>query len=994
MIKKEMFKDPPSVYRSAPFWSLNGKLEQGELRRQLREFKKQGMGGAFLHPRLGMITEYLSGDYFDAIGHCIDECEAQDMKAWLYDEDQYPSGNAGGRVVGENKDFGQRLIVSKICDAADSISTDDLLAMFLLKDNSYERIVSNIPPKSGKLFCLYTVFAPNSARFNNNPHVDICNKDAIDSFIKITHDKYYERFKSSFGKSIPAIFTDEPSFTPRHEHSLPWTPALPERFIKKNNYDLIDRLPELFFNMGDYVKTRFDYWDLLLSMSVEAYSKNIYDWCCEKGIAFTGHYWEHRFPMPIHTASVMPHYEYMQIPGIDMLYVNNPGGVQYGNDFIVKEASSVANQMGHERVLSETYGGSGWSLNFADQKKVVDWQLALGINLFCQHLSHYTLTGYRKRDYPLSFLDHQPWWKNYRLVGDYIGRMSYALSQGKYCADVLVLHPSSSTWTAFTPYEPLDKLEAVGNSVKELVKNLDRLQITFDLGDDVIISKHAHVSGKILTVGRMDYSVVIIPQTEVIRGRVLELLKEFSANGGVIITTGNTPTLLDGVFSQEVCDFFSGKAIIKVENTKSALDTALKDIPITRVRLSEKENKDLSDIYVHVRAQESIKTVFICNLNPNQSVNLSMPIEKPCFVERLNAETGESTACEIIKDGNGYCISFGLSELGSVLFMLNEDQEARLGREEAAPAADKTVSLSDWSVRLLDKNALNLQFCRASLNGAPYEEINDVLAVEDSFKERLGFGGNIFFIRQPYMYPQEEREKTAKVKIEYPFTVHELPEGEIMLASERPDVFSVYINNQKVEPTGDFYKDRAFALYDIKPYVEKGENTVRLETDKYGILVNLESVYIVGDFSLAKNGKSFSIQKPKSLKPGNIADQGCPYYSGLINYTAEFDIRDDFSMAKFSFERFDGVTAEVFVNGRPVRTIGWKPYSADITPYLKKGKNVIEIEIANSLQNLLGPFDATANLNLTGPNAFYAKEHTRFVPAGFYGKAVLQLWKK
>ena len=60
--------------------------------------------------------------------------------------------------------------------------------------------------------------------------------------------------------------------------------------------------------------------------------------------------------------------------------------------------------------MSETYGAGGWDLTFADQKRIGDWEYALGVNFLNQHLSYATIMGARKRDHPLSFSDHEPWW--------------------------------------------------------------------------------------------------------------------------------------------------------------------------------------------------------------------------------------------------------------------------------------------------------------------------------------------------------------------------------------------------------------------------------------------------------------------------------------------------------------------------------------------------------------------------------------------------------
>ena len=98
----------------------------------------------------------------------------------------------------------------------------------------------------------------------------------------------------------------------------------------------MEHFPELFFDTGNYRKTRFDFWDVLSAMFVEAFTKNIYEWCEENGLQFTGHFWEHVFPNPLYTGSVMPNYEFMQVPGIDMLYNTEQEREQFGNVLIGK----------------------------------------------------------------------------------------------------------------------------------------------------------------------------------------------------------------------------------------------------------------------------------------------------------------------------------------------------------------------------------------------------------------------------------------------------------------------------------------------------------------------------------------------------------------------------------------------------------------------------------------------------------------------------------
>ena len=96
---KQVFLSPSVEYRGKPFWSWNGELRGEELVRQAHIMKEMGLGGYFMHSRAGLITEYLGEEWFDLINEVADAAEADGMEAWLYDEDRWPSGSAGGKVT-------------------------------------------------------------------------------------------------------------------------------------------------------------------------------------------------------------------------------------------------------------------------------------------------------------------------------------------------------------------------------------------------------------------------------------------------------------------------------------------------------------------------------------------------------------------------------------------------------------------------------------------------------------------------------------------------------------------------------------------------------------------------------------------------------------------------------------------------------------------------------------------------------------------------------
>ena len=102
-LNKELFQNPTSEYRGAPFWAWNASLNPEELEEQIEIFREMGFGGFHMHVRQGLETPYLSEEFMDAIQCCVEKAKKEEMLAWLYDEDRWPSGYAGGFVTKQKK---------------------------------------------------------------------------------------------------------------------------------------------------------------------------------------------------------------------------------------------------------------------------------------------------------------------------------------------------------------------------------------------------------------------------------------------------------------------------------------------------------------------------------------------------------------------------------------------------------------------------------------------------------------------------------------------------------------------------------------------------------------------------------------------------------------------------------------------------------------------------------------------------------------------------
>src|SRR4030042_1602495 len=113
---KQSFVHPKSEHRTIPFWVWNDRVTREAIDLQLEDFKKQDFGGVFLHPRYGLITEYLSQEWFDLVQYAVQKAKSLGMTIWLYDENSFPSGFAGGHVparMPESYNQGQGLVMNR-----------------------------------------------------------------------------------------------------------------------------------------------------------------------------------------------------------------------------------------------------------------------------------------------------------------------------------------------------------------------------------------------------------------------------------------------------------------------------------------------------------------------------------------------------------------------------------------------------------------------------------------------------------------------------------------------------------------------------------------------------------------------------------------------------------------------------------------------------------------------------------------------------------------
>ena len=262
-------------YGSLPFWSWNDKLEEQELRRQIRRMHELGMNGFFMHARGGLETEYLSDEWYELTRACVDEAKKLGMEAWAYDENGWPSGFAGGKLLENEKNHA----VFLTCEETDEFPTEgDVLGVYTFVSGVPTRITepTNAP---------YTVIRMG----RDSSYVDTLDADITKQFIEQTHEQYKKRV--GFSENMPGFFTDEPQY---YRYRTPWSLKMPMEFEKAYGYDVLSVLPALFKDFEGSEELCYDYYLLCHKLFIQNFVKVIYDWCEENGCMLTGHAVEER----------------------------------------------------------------------------------------------------------------------------------------------------------------------------------------------------------------------------------------------------------------------------------------------------------------------------------------------------------------------------------------------------------------------------------------------------------------------------------------------------------------------------------------------------------------------------------------------------------------------------------------------------------------------------------------------------------------------------
>ncbi len=1016
---KQAFISPSVEYRGKPFWSWNGELRGEELVRQAHVMKEMGLGGYFMHSRAGLITEYLGDEWFDLINEVANAAEADGLEAWLYDEDRWPSGSAGGKVTVDPQYRMKSLYVYE--SAPDKVDWNDqsfaLYAAKLDGINLYtykeldtasiaccncakravkaaiEELSEAASGEPGEWKALRFAIVPDApdSNYNGTTYIDTMSRKATDKFIEMTHEEYAKRCGDRLGRSIKGIFTDEPHrghcFDNRREHdgvmscATAWTDDIFEEFETRYGFACRPILPELFYrkNGEPVAPVKLFYIDLADALFLERFAKPLNDWCNDHNIFFTGHvlHEDSLMNQTVPHGSLMRFYEYMGYPGVDVLTEHNRCY------WVVKQLASATRQLGKKWLLSELYGCTGWQFDFKAHKAVGDWQALFGINLRCQHLSWYTMEGESKRDYPASILHQSPWYKDYSKVEDYFARMGLVLSEGEAACDVLLLNPIESVWcqayagfaswisNASPDVAPYEQRYA------QLFHYLTDHQIDFDYGEEEMMSRMASVDtvdgAPVLRVGKAAYKTVIVSNMLTIRPTTLALLKEFMAKGGKVIFCGDVPAYVNAIASDEPAKL--AEQGITIPYDEAALVAAVRENGDEFVSITGGEGETEKAVFAQVRKSFGDDGYAVVVLNtdrnkPRENLTLSLKAPAGYSVEEWDLENGTRYDASAIagEAGGVYYISMDLEAAGTRCFVLTKTPDELPAVVEYETVASETLT-GEFPYACDEPNVCVLDWCKWRWKDGEWHDEAEALWADRQVRSDVGIewrGGGML---QPWYAKLHDKKEYGELQLSYEFYIDEMPAFDIILAGERPELNCYKINGVELhsEDINDFWVDDCFKKMKIPAEALKpGRNEVTIDVT-FMRTTNIEALYLVGIFGVKIDGKKRTIVgTPGLMGCDNYAAYDMPFFTGNLTYalTKEDyenilgDAAKDADRIVLTPKEFTGGCVKVTAAGKTT-VLGWDPYEADITEAYRNGLP-ISVTVEGVRTNVFGPLHEVA----------------------------------
>ncbi len=929
----------PGLY---PFWFWNGELEENEIIWQIDQMAEKGVRGFFIHSRQGLKRPYLSESFFRMVKAALKQARKYGMAVHLYDEYPYPSGIAGGEVTLGNPHFHATHLVQKTYDSAGGAVRIELprgkvlcctaypladgnvqwrkgvdlrrSVGVVLVDDSYEetglttynrkRYFASTPTpvlEAELAAGQYRIFASVQKVVDTHKYwddfVDVLNPEAVREFIRLTHERYYERFGKDFGTLIHSIFVDETE--------AGWSELLPPRFLTECGYDLLPMLPALQDKTHpQHLKVAYDLKQVRYKMFCQSWEEQISAWCAKHNIRYSGEKPSDRFSQ----------LKYMDIPGCD------PGHTKAGaerNDMLrpalrqnARGCASAAYFYGKEGALTECYHSMGWSGTLLDARLVGEALLQMGIKYLVPHGFFYTTHGLVKHDAPPTFFFQMPYWPLFGGLSQRFDNVSECFENTHIDAQMLIVEPTAGMPT-----------REDSAAYESLLHRLMAEHVDFMMADTDILKEGRFGKG-VVRIKDIEARLVVVPPMRVIEEPLKDWLAAFAQKGGKVIYC-KMPVNEDELISR----------ILKVTGPSLRMTTS---------------HGDLHRVHVVTRAGDGRKVWFVRNTG-------AMEMEVEFNSGGPLSEVALDDGCPAILsrvDGRHFR---RLRPFESIVL-----EETKEHRDLAAPKAVKVKVGGEARVYPLGKNLVRMYDWQMTLMGADGKPQQTAAVPSMTLAKQLDKGKFSFAPAIGHFFGRVPEMRLPMFNILYRYTFESQYEGMVELVMEPGSLvgeWEVRVNGERFG--ADAFKEtdahvRGSLGTDITAAMMKGRNeiAVALKTNRLdGGLVN--PLYLAGEFGVKLNPVRLV---DRSIKGRFDAwqDNGLPYYAGVVEYEMAAEVadvpKDEEVLVEFEFEQQFQDACEISVGGGRWHRLPWIPRVAMLDRKdLRTGENQVRVRVYTTL---------------------------------------------
>ena len=975
------FRDPSGDYTPMLMWFWNDVITEEQITFQMEKMREQNITNFFIHPAGGFGIEYLSDRYMELIQYVVKEAKRLGMYYWIYDEYEFPSGTAGGMLCKKYPEHRR-----KILRAEDRFLEMPAARVNICRWGKFEG-AQMVWRKDGRNFvrdisdeCEVTVCGEATTltyqyRENNCSgralfffsevdrsvrvsgayrvgaesipgYVNMLSKEAVGKFIELTHERYRQFIGEEFGKTVRGIFTDEPQpLSIMSRNCGPWSDNFYEEFEKDHGYSLKPWLYcvyDVIASSPMEVQVQQDCRNTIKRLYFDAFARQIGDWCRENNLIFTGHVGgEENVIDHLSQGDMLEELTLFHMPGADSILSYDRIETPEFN-IAGKLASAAAKINGSDRVLCETYTGSGWRLRFPMMKRIANRLLVMGIN-WIQYMGGFYTVGAASKNFPFGFAPSHNYnntlFRHYHDLNKYIARFQALSANTKPDSSVLLFIPLHQTLQERCCWVQNDWSEAETFVNIQNVAFIDTVNaLSYEGIDYDLFSEHLADRVKVCDgyaeVNGYRYTTVVFPRMYHVNGKTKALIEQLKDKGVRMIFSYGLPHVntddglpFDPGFRMEMYSTAmgverDGNAWLINRPFPGDLDiyrNAFRTLIPERTLHIDAEK----GVYISRRSSDDAEVYFLCNDNKDAT---GAAVDALPGMRIMDPATGEEASYRV-QDGRVY-LTLGGYEM---LAILRDKAGTELPQTTfaALPETKKQIINGPYVFSAEDGNVLPLTY-----------------EMYDNDLERWVSCRFMHFAPNLHLQPEEPYRLRARVQID------KMPER-LFFNAEIMRVTRIVINGTEIPFC---VNTKRWCPYDFTldatELFHEGENLIELDAVSESIVKfsRPQFLHLSGDFTVTDEGH---IAAPVAEIPAiGWEKAGYPYYIGDGIYKVCVSVEAGWKKAVLTIPTDD--IAMVFVNGQFVGKKLWLKNDMDVSDFLKPDSNEIEVRVTSTCANLFG----------------------------------------